>query len=187
MLNSQDAGGDPTREWRQECARDLARQYAIPPPQQVAAVFVLQWYLGAVARASAHLTVASVGLQLDLAPENMAIRRSAVGGYPVAVELSAETAWESAPSSEDRWLRATSEFHAHAQHFVAGYRPEVKLGSALRAGSIRDSWDSARASADPDWPLSTRRTSCCFIYPLPGVIECARCPRRTLSGQPRPF
>lgn len=177
VIRLQESGADPTADWRAACAADLARQYAIEPPTHVAAVFVLQWYLGALAQAGAHFAATSARLPA-LLPDHLSIERSGPGGYPVAVGLHEHTPLLDLPDAAARWERASVDYRAHAERFTASYRPAVKLGSALRTGSVTDAWDAARASAERSWMPPTWRASCCFIYALPGVHECARCPRQ---------
>lgn len=65
---------------------------------------------------------------------------------------------------------------------VAGFAPEVKMSSRQRWGVVEDVWAmtvrrGADAAGRPMGP-EPRRVSCCFIYALPGMRECASCPRR---------
>jgi hypothetical protein len=66
---------------------------------------------------------------------------------------------------------------------VAGYDAGVKMSSRQRDGAVGDSWAiaerrAAEACLPPPAPAPRLRTSCCFIYALPGATACAECPRR---------
>jgi ferric iron reductase protein FhuF len=78
---------------------------------------------------------------------------------------------------------------SHCRAFTDTYEPGVKLSSRQRLGAIEDELRAAlrtpeeapRAAAaaeafglELDQPI---RTSCCFIYALPGVTACGGCPR----------
>ena len=74
--------------------------------------------------------------------------------------------------------RVTASFAAVARHYDAG----VKMSSRQRDGAVGDSWAiaerrAAEACLPPPAPAPRLRTSCCFIYALPGMRECAACPR----------
>ncbi|KNX36175.1 (2Fe-2S)-binding protein [Luteipulveratus halotolerans] len=186
VLGEQRAGGDPTAAWRAACERDLARQHGVGVvPSSVAATFVLQWYVGALATGFAHLTLATPHL-LDLTPSRLSIGLSSPGGYADRLGLVPGEAPAYVPLLADRLDRVEREFRSHASDFATSYDPGVKMSSQHRVGSVEDAWQSAWAGASravlgrtsPDrW-----RASCCFIYALPGAHECARCPRLRSAG-----
>lgn len=177
VLADQRAGGDPTAAWRAACAIEVERQTGATPPVALAPTFVLQWYLGALASATAHLTAAQDRL-LPPRPESMTITLSAPGGYPVGVAVPVGAFEELALGRRERLARAGSAYRAHARAFVDSYRPGVKLSSRHRIGSMTDAWDAALATVDDPIPPPAWRESCCYIYAIPGAHECARCPRR---------
>ena len=64
---------------------------------------------------------------------------------------------------------------------VTAYAPDVRMGSRQRWGVVEDMWDTAvrlaRGAAGESVGAEPTRVSCCFIYAIPGMRECAACPR----------
>lgn len=183
MLDAALGGADPTAHWRRACAADLQRQYGGTVAPAVPATFVLQWYVGAIATALAHLAVAQ-DRDLGITAGHLSIALSAPGGYPVRVGVDADAAVAPAGPPvpvEERMRLAERRYREHADRFAAAYDPGPKMSSQHRNGSVADAWQAAQLRAavsaemrvdQPRW-----RASCCFIYVLPGAHECARCPR----------
>lgn len=139
----------------------------------------MQWYVGALATTAAHLAAAAPFMvQLDAAHQSIAL--SGPGGYPVRLGIT-HAVLVPEDDLERRLGQAEQVFRAHAETFVATYDPGVKMSSQHRAGSVEDAWAGAEGAALRALtglaPADRWRESCCFIYPLPGVHECARCPR----------
>ena len=81
-----------------------------------------------------------------------------------------------------RRQQARTRYLEHARRFVAGYDAGVKMSSRQRDGAVGDSWAiaerrAAEACLPPPAPAPRLRMSCCFIYAIPGMRECAACPR----------
>jgi hypothetical protein len=176
VLAEQRAGGDPTREWR----ATLQREYGADAPAQVAAMFVLMWYVGVPAYVAAT-ALALTGRSPDVSPDGLAFRLHPEQHYPVGIALL--------PGPELSAERAAEVVRAHCGEFAARYRPGVKLSSLQRCGAVDDELRTAlRACAGAPFaaeaarvlgvdPAVAVRDSCCFIYALPNASECAGCPR----------
>jgi hypothetical protein len=180
LLAEQQAGGDPTYGWRKALHDDYGREYAIEPPEQIAAMFVLMWYVS-VPSMIAGMATALTGVSPDISPQSLAFRRHPTAHYPAEVALL---------SGRVVGLdEAAAQVDAHTRTFLDSYRPGVKLSSRQRFGAVEDELRGAlkliedaphRAAAakaftiDLDQPI---RTSCCFIYALPNVNACGGCPR----------
>jgi hypothetical protein len=180
VIAEQRAGGDPTYEWRKALQDDYGREYAIEPPEQIAAMFVLMWYVSVPAMI-AGMSTALAGVSPDISPESVAFLRHPTAHYPAEVALLS-----------DRVValdEAVGQVDAHTRAFLDSYRPGVKLSSRQRFGAVEDELRCAlklledaphRAVAaeafkiELDQPI---RTSCCFIYALPNVNACGGCPR----------
>lgn len=179
ILAVQDAGGDATESWRATVSVSHEGMYGIPAPERVAAAFVLQWYLGVVAQPLAFGAVLG-DWALDASADGMRFDLSDDAGYPVAVTLEPGAAVQVA-DPQARLDLAQERYTDHAERFVTGYRPPVKMGSGQRSGMVQDAWtmalESALAAAGERVHRSWRR-SCCFIFALPGATACALCPRR---------
>jgi FhuF 2Fe-2S C-terminal domain len=179
VIRAQRAGEDPTGSWRGLLETEYARQYRIEPPRQVAAMFVLMWYVGVPARIAAGAS-ALTGHAPDVSPGRITFRLHPRQHYP------AEVALLPAPVLPASAAFAVADEHCRA--FADSYPADVKLGSRQRYGAIADEYraaiktcaDSSHAleaarifGVDPDGP----RDACCFIYALPGVTVCSNCPR----------
>ncbi|NEA33782.1 (2Fe-2S)-binding protein [Streptomyces sp. SID13031] len=180
LLKDQQAGGDPTYGWRKALLDDYGREYAIEPPLQVAAMFVLMWYVS-VPSIVAGLSTALTGLSPDVSPESLAFRKHPTAHYPMEVALLSERL---VPVGE-----AAQQVNEHTRAFTDSYSPGVKLSSRQKRGAVDDELRAAfrlpeealQAAAaasvfqiDLDQEI---RTSCCFFYALPNVNPCGGCPR----------
>lgn len=180
LVAQQQAGGDPTRAWRSAAAADYARDYAIEPPVQVAAMFTLMWYVQ-VPSLVAGVTAAVTGMSPEVSPAALAFRRHPTAHYPVEVALLSD---EVVPLEV-----AAAQLRDHARAFLDSYEPGVKLGSLQRFGALDDEVRAAirlpeeapyaeRAAAAFGVSLDQKlRTSCCYFYVLPNVMTCTTCPR----------
>ena len=169
----QAAGEDPTSEWRAALTAATARQYATPPPPAMPAAFVLQWALEVPATVGAYAALLPPPAG---APEldglSFALHRGA--HFPVHIQIDGTAVGGTDPAV--RLADAHAAYVALARPFAASYQPGVRLGRHQRAAMVDDVWAIAvhRAGRSGPGPL---RSSCCFIYALPGVHECAGCPR----------
>jgi len=180
LIAEQQAGGDPTLAWRSAAAADYARDYAIEPPVQVAAMFTLMWYVQ-VPSLVAGVTAAVTGMSPEVSPAALAFKRHPVAHYPAEVALLSE---EVVPLEV-----AAAQHKAHVSAFLDSYRPGVKLGSLQRFGAVDDEVRAAirlpdeapyaeEAAAAFGVSLEDKwRISCCYFYVLPGVKACTTCPR----------
>ena len=181
VVQDQEAGADPTGPWRSGLRRQMAATYGVEPPPQVAAAFVLLWYLDLLAVPAAY--TCALGPQvLDVGPEAVRFDLAEPELYPCAVSLAAEDVLTVADPSLRRHL-ARDRYLEHARRFVAGYDAGVKMSSRQRDGAVTDCWTiaerrAAEACLRPPAPAPRLRRSCCFIYALPGAVACAECPRR---------
>lgn len=183
------AGRDPLRPW---CAALATRQEASDRPH-IAVAFVLQWWCEVVATPIAYAAELGPGLVLpegaglgfELAtafyPHRIVIdpQRVRMGGAG-RVEAGGKGTIESGGKGTTEAGRAA--YDLLVSDVVAGFAPEVKMSSRQRWGVVEDVWAmtvrrGADAAGRPMGP-EPRRVSCCFIYALPGMRECASCPRR---------
>jgi hypothetical protein len=180
LLAEQQSGGDPTYEWRTAAAADYARDYAIEPPLQVAAMFTLMWYVQVPALV-AGVSTAVTGFSPEVAPAALAFRRHPVAHYPTEVALLSQRVVPLAVAAE--------QLSAHTTAFLESYRPAVKIGSLQRFGAVEDEVRGAIRLPD-EAPYAQQaaeafgvsleqklRTSCCYFYVLPNVNVCSTCPR----------
>jgi hypothetical protein len=180
LLQEQLAGGDPTYGWRKALQDDYAQEYAIEPPVQVAAMFVLMWYVS-VPSIVAGLSTALTGVSPDVSPDALAFRKHPTAHYPMEVALLSERL---VPAAE-----AAEQLRAHTKAFTDSYKPGVKLSSLQRRGAVEDELRAAMrlpeetlhaAAAAKEFQVDLAqdiRTSCCFVYALPNVKPCGGCPR----------
>lgn len=177
VVAAQRRGEDPTAGWRAV----LESSYA---PPQVAAMFVLMWYVGVPARIAAA-TSAVAGEAPDVSPGRIGFRLHPAQHYPVEAVL--------APGPLLPMADAYAVADEHCRAFVDTYPSAVKLSSRQRYGAIADEFRAAIRSCagapyagdaaevfgvDPDGP----REACCFIYALPGTKICSNCPRGSDLG-----
>lgn len=180
VVAEQQAGGDPTYEWRKVVREDYGREYAIEPPVQVAAMITLMWYVQ-VPSIVAGVAAAVTGMSPDVSPASLAFRRHPTAHYPMEIALLTDrvvTAGE-----------AAAQLNTHTTAFLESYRPEVKLGSLQRYGAVKDELRQAirmpeeapyadeAAAAFEVSPDEKLRISCCYFYALPNIKACSTCPR----------
>ncbi|TDD60545.1 (2Fe-2S)-binding protein [Kribbella antibiotica] len=180
VVAEQQAGGDPTGAWRAQVAADYAREYAIDPPVQVAAMFTLMWYVQVPALVAGVLGAAT-GVSPEVSPDALAFRVHPTAHYPIEVALLSDRV---VPVQE-----AAAQLQEHANAFLDSFRPGVKLSSLQRFGAVDDEVRSAIRLAGPaphaeeaatafGVTLEQKlRTSCCYFYVLPNVKACTTCPR----------
>jgi len=180
VVAEQQSGGDPTLGWRSRVAADYAREHAIDPPTQVAAMFTLMWYVQVPALVAGVLG-AAVGVTPEVSPAALAFRVHPTAHYPIEVALLSDRV---VPVQT-----AAVQLQQHAKAFLDSYRPGVKLGSLQRFGAVDDEVRSAirlpqpapyadEAAAAFGVSLEQKlRTSCCYFYVLPRVTACTTCPR----------
>ncbi len=178
------AGDDPLAPWREALRRQMEWRHGVPVAPHVPAAFVLQWWCEVAATPLAHaaalgpwvLAPDASGLGFELAP-GLHPHRLVVN--PARVELGIE------PDPDRRASRARTVYDDLVHEVVAAFAPEVRMGSRQRWGVVDDMWATAwrlaAGAAGQATGPEPRRVSCCFIYALPGMRECAACPR---SGRP---
>lgn len=164
------AGSDPLSGWRAA----LEAQQGSSDLPHVAAAFVLQWWCEVAATPIAYaaqlgpVVLAGSGgwLGFELAPQH----------YPTRLVLSPDrTTLEPAPDRAAAAEGGRATYLGVVSEVVRDFAPEIKMGTRQRWGVVDDVWRTAvaRAAGRPN----PRRVSCCFIYALPGMHECAVCPR----------
>ncbi|GAA0926712.1 hypothetical protein GCM10009554_07110 [Kribbella koreensis] len=180
VLEEQLAGGDPTLGWRQDLLDDYGREYGIEPPVQVAAMFVLMWYVS-VPAIVAGISTALTGVSPDVSAEALAFRKHPTAHYPMEVALLSERV----VSIEE----AARQVEEHTRAFTDSYRPGVKMSSRQKRGAVEDELRAALRLPEEAVQAATAaeafridleqkvRTSCCFVYALPNVNPCGGCPR----------
>lgn len=178
------AGGDPLGLWRVALREQQQRTSTVTVPAHVPAAFVLQWWCEVVATPIAYaaelgpwvLVPEPAGLGFELAP---ALHPSRIVVMPERTRIWVE------PHAATRTAAARASYDALVADVVAGYAPEVRMGSRQRWGVVDDMWEAAvrrgAGAAGRTVEPEPVRTSCCFIFVLPGMHECASCPR----GGPR--
>ncbi|MDO5628269.1 MAG: (2Fe-2S)-binding protein [Mobilicoccus sp.] len=180
IVTEQESGGDPTAWWREAVGRAQGRRYTTTAPPQVAAAFVLGWYLQVVAVPLAFAAVLRDWLP-DASPAALRFDLDDREFYPVAQSLGGDTVQRVA-QPQVRVGAAREAYEAHALRFADSYRPGVKMSSRQRYGLVRDTWaaslDQARTTVRGEPSRLGLRESCCFLFALPGAITCARCPRQ---------
>ncbi len=178
------AGADPLAPWREALREQMSRRHGVPVAPHVPAAFVLQWWCEVAAAPVAHaaalgpwvLVPEASGLGFELAP----------GLNPQRIVVDpARTTVGVDPDAHRRAERARAVYSDLVHDVVAAFAPEVRMGSRQRWGVVDDTWATASHLAAGAAGHATgpqpRRVSCCFIYALPGMRECAGCPR---SGSP---
>lgn len=178
------AGGDPLAPWRVALRHQQERANAVTVPAHVPAAFVLQWWCEVVATPIAYaaelgpwvLVPEPAGLGFELAPSL----------HPTRIVVAPErTSLWLERSAATRARSARTAYDTLVADLVTRYAPEVRMGSRQRWGVVDDMWKAAvrrgAGAAGKTVGPEPVRTSCCFIYVLPGMHECASCPR----GGPR--
>ena len=174
------AASDPLAAWRSRLRIQQQAQSGSPVRPHVAAAFVLQWWCEVVATPIAYaaelgpwsLLPDAAGLGFELEPY----------GHPgLLVVDPARTVLEEEPDEARRARRGRAAYEEVVGDVVRSFAPEVRMGSRQRWGVVEDVWVGthrrARAAAGTAVGPEPRRTSCCFVYLLPGAHECAACPR----------
>ena len=179
------AGADPLQPWRAALLAQMERRHGVPVPPHVPAAFVLQWWCEVAATPIAYAAVLGPWV-LSPSPGGLGFELAAgldphrVVVEPAAVELTPH------PERGRRLELGHTAYLGLVSEVVAAYAPDVRMGSRQRWGVVEDMWDTAvrlasGAAGETVGPGHTR-VSCCFIYALPGMRECASCPR---SGRGR--
>ena len=188
VLAAQQAGEDPTGWWRAVLETEYGKEYEIDPPRQVAAMFVLLWYVG-VPAFIASTASALTGYSPDVSPAALAFKLHPAAHYPAEVALL--------PGALLPAEQAYQVSTAHCRAFADSYRSGVKLGTRQRYGAIVDEYrfSIAACSSSPHAADAARifrvdpavkvRDACCYIYALPGVTACSTCPR-LVTPEPTP-
>jgi hypothetical protein len=178
IMNAAGAGLDPTREWREEYARQTAEVSGHCPPG-MDLTFVLLFYCDVLATPAA--TAAALGpWVLDVSPESVSFDLAHPWTHPGRVRLR-RGAFRVVEDETQRHELARRSYDDHAQAFAAAYAPGSRLHAHARRALVDDSWAIALARATHAAP--PRRETCCLIYALPGAHECAGCPRLSGSTQ----
>lgn len=178
-------GEDPLGPWRVALREQQQRSNGVTVPPHVPAAFVLQWWCEVVATPIAYaaelgpwvLVPEPAGLGFELAREL----------YPNRIVVTPErTAVELEHDDAARAVLARAAYDSLVADVVRCFAPEVRMGSRQRWGVADDIWKMTvrRAIGAAGRVVGTEpmRTSCCFIFVLPGMHECSTCPR----GGPRP-
>jgi hypothetical protein len=185
------AGGDPLRPWRDALQAQQERIHGVSVPPHVPAAFVLQWWCEVAATPLAYAVRLGEGvvvpdpggLGFELAP-GLHPHRIVIDPDHLRLEAPAavegDAAARSAEADEALGLARTA-YLGLVEDVVRDFAPDVVMGSRQRWGVVEDVWQTAVRLADgaagvPVGP-APRRVSCCFIYVLPGMRECASCPR----------
>jgi hypothetical protein len=178
------AAEDPLAGWRDATLRMLEARYGVPVRPHVAAAFVLQWWCEVAATPIAYAAELGpwvlhgpLGLGFELAPGLYPDRLVLLAGEPGRPGLVVDVA----EVEEVRAGRARTAYDEVVEEVVRHFAPDVKMSSRQRWGVVHDTWTTARLRAREAAGLETGprgwRTSCCFIYALPGCRACATCPR----------
>ena len=174
------AGSDPLRPWRDALGGQMSQRHGVPVRPHVPAAFVLQWWCEVAATPLAYAAVlgpwvlapSPAGLGFELAP--------GLNPHRVVVD-PAHTSLTAQPDPARRLEAGHTAYLGLVSEVVAAYAPEVKMSSRQRWGVVSDTWDTAvrlaHGAAGEDAGPEPNRVSCCFIYALPGMRECAACPR----------
>ena len=183
-------GGDPLAPWREALRAQQERLHGVSVPPHVPAAFVLQWWCEVAATPLAYavrlgegvVVPDAGGLGFELAP-GLYPHRIVVDPDRLSLESAAMGDEESGGgAAAGRMLeRARTAYLGLVEDVVRGFAPEVVMGSRQRWGVVDDMWQTAVRLADGAAGVAVgpapRRVSCCFIYVLPGMRECASCPR----------
>lgn len=172
------AADDPLRPWRDATQRLLGERHGVCVPAHVAAAFVLQWWCEVAATPIAYAAQLGpwvlrgpVGLGFELAP----------GLHPERIVLLPGLAVEAVDAEGARLGRARAAYGEVVQAVVRDFAPDLKMSSRQRWGVVQDTWVTAERRAGEAAGRTVGpapwRTSCCFIYALPGCRACASCPR----------
>lgn len=170
LLAAQQDGQDPAARWRAGTSAAMEQVNGVPTPPAVTSAFVLQWLLEVPATAGAYAAALGpwaadpLDLGFDLAPAGHAARIVLGSVTPAAGDVS------------DRLEAAEAAYREVAVPLAQTFTADAKVGSQQRHGLVRDVWEMAQTRALGSGEVVARE-SCCFIYALPGMTECAGCPR----------
>jgi len=174
------AGADPLAPWRSALHAQMEQRNAATVPPHVPAAFVLQWWCEVAASPMAYAAVlgpwllvpSGAGLGFELAP--------ALNPFRIVVAPD-RTSLEVQEDPARRLELARTAYLGLVSEVVTAYAPDVRMGSRQRWGVVGDMWDTAvrlaRGAAGESVGAEPTRVSCCFIYAIPGMHECAACPR----------
>lgn len=180
IILGQEAGGDPTEQWRENVRRAQARRCGEAIPPTVAATFVFGWYLQLAAIPAAFAAVLRTWIP-DVAPDALRFDLHADEHYPVSLSLGGVPGPELPFDVEHRLDFARRAYENHADRFADSYRPGIKMSSRQRRGLVHDTWvalsDSARTTVLGERSRLGPRESCCFLFAVPNAPTCERCPR----------
>ena len=181
------AGADPLAPWRSALRTQLEQRNGVAVRPHVPAAFVLQWWCEVAATPLAYaaclgpwlLVPSGAGLGFELAP-GLNPSRIVVDPSRTSLEVDEDPA--------RRLERAREAYDALVSEVVTAYAPDVRMGSRQRWGLVDDMWETAvrlaQGAAGASVGPELTRVSCCFIYAIPGMRECAACPR---GGRGRPW
>lgn len=162
--------------WQEALHTQNQHWYPEADAPQVAAAFALQYLLQVPAQTMAYAVAHGPWLA---APESLTFDLGA-GGSPVRVHLGRLDLLDPGLSAGERLKLAEEAYLAFARPLATAYPAIVHLGSLTRQGMVRDQWRIAvRDALGPKQhgAALVERESCCFLYALPGCVECAGCPR----------
>ena len=174
------AGADPLEPWRSALRAQMGQRHDALVPAHVPAAFVLQWACEVAAVPIAYaatlgpwlLVPSAGGLGFELAP---GLNPDRVVVDPAATSLEVDE------DPARRVERGHAAYLGLVSEVVTAYAPDVRMGSRQRWGVVDDMWVTAlrlaRGAAGESVGPERTRVSCCFIYALPGMRECAACPR----------
>lgn len=179
------AADDPLAGWRAATGRQLEARHGVRVRPHVPAAFVLQWWCEVVATPTAY--AARLGPWVLRGPGGLGFEL-AQALHPERLVLLPDLSVEVVGPVADRISRARAAYREVVDPVVRAFAPDVKMSSRQRWGVVEDTWATAlrratEATQSPRTPPGPDpwRTSCCFIYALPGLRACAACPRRRRS------
>lgn len=196
------AGRDPLAPWRHA----LEAQQDSGDRPHVAAAFVLQWWCEVAATPIAYAAelaavrlVPGAGLGFELAPglypdriildpqlislssAEPSDRNEPDGPTVLSTDPGRGSIRPVDPGREGALARGRAAYGLVVSEVVRHHAPEVKMSTHQRWGVVDDMWAiavrRARGAAGRPTGPEPRRASCCFIYALSGMVECAACPR----------
>ena len=181
-------GEDPLAPWRAALGRQMEHRHGVVVPPHVTAAFVLQWWCEVAATPTAYAAILGPWLlRPDPGALGFELARGRAPHRIVVDPMGTSVVVDADPMR--RLDRARAAYEALVHDVVAGFAPDVRMGSRQRWGVVDDMWASAvrcaRGAAGEATGPEPRRTSCCFIVVLPGMQECAACPRGGVPGRAR--
>ena len=172
-------------------------------PPHVPAAFVLQWWCEVAATPLAYAVrlgegvvvpdPGGLGFELAAGPAPAPHRRrpgppvrraGRSGGWAGARRLApaAGVSGGAGVGAEQALERARTAYLGLVEDVVRGFAPDVVMGSRQRWGVVDDVWRTAVRLADGAAGVAVgpapQRTSCCFIYVLPGHARVRVLPAR---------